>query len=257
MPKNRQGNKSESEANANVSASAADDANDDNQQTVLLAIESLKQDLMAKMEEKATAQSAELRSQIGQIQTELRCAVEQVDKRMEAAEGRVSELEAEVSGRSDSFASMEADVSVMKKELATLRDRCEDLEARLRRCNIRIMGVKEGREHGKHPSQFVTNLLKEALNLEKPPTIDRAHRTLRSKPTQDNLPPRVFVVKCHYFSEKESLLKKAMEMKSVTTADGDHIRILPDFIQTMSKQRAAFTEVRGLLRGCEGVRYGL
>ena len=64
-------------------------------------------------------------------------------------------------------------------------------------------------------------------------------------------------MKCHYFSEKESLLKKAIEMKSVTTADGDHIRILPDFTQTMSKQRAAFTEVWGLLRGCEGVRYGL
>lgn len=255
MPRNRQGNKSEPEANAN--ASAADDADDDNQQVVLLAIKSLKQDLMAKMEEKATAQSADLRSQIGQIQTELRCAVDQVVKRMEATESRVSELEAEVSGRSDSFATMEADVSQMKKELVTLRDRCEDLEARSRRCNIRITGVKEGREHGKHPSQFVAYLLKEALDLEKPPTIDRAHRTLRSKPAQDNLPPRAFVVKCHYFSEKESLLKTAMERKAVTTADGDHIRILPDFTQTVSKQRAAFTEVRGLLRSCEGVRYGL
>ena len=88
MPKSRQGNKSELEANANANASASspDDTNDDSQQAVLLAIESLKQDLTAKMEEKATAQSAELRSQVGQIQTELRCAVEQVDKRMEAAE---------------------------------------------------------------------------------------------------------------------------------------------------------------------------
>lgn len=42
-----------------------------------------------------------------------------------------------------------------------------------------------------------------------------------------------------------------MEMKSVTTADGDRIQILLDYTQTVSKQRAAFTEVRGLLRGCE------
>lgn len=258
MPRNRQGNKTESEANANANVGASeDDANEDSQQVVLLAIQSLRQDVMAKIEEKATAQLAVLQSQIGQIKTELLCAVEKVDKRVEATESRVSELEEEVSGRSDSFAAMEADVSGMKKELATLRDRCEDLEARSRRCNVRITGVKEGREHGKHPSQFVADMLKEALDLEKPPTIDRAHRTLRSKPTQDNIPPRAFVVKCHYFSEKESLLKKAIEMKSVTTADGDHIRILPDFTQTVSKQRAAFTEVRGLLRGCEGVRYGL
>ncbi|KAK1900543.1 LINE-1 retrotransposable element ORF1 protein [Dissostichus eleginoides] len=39
--------------------------------------------------------------------------------------------------------------------------------------------------------------------------------------------------------------------------DGDQIRLLPDFTQAVSKQRAAFTEVRGLLRNCEGVRYGL
>ena len=128
MSKIRQGNKYESEANAN--ASAADDASNNNQQAVLLAFESLKQDLMAKMEEKATAQSAELRIQIGQFWTELRCAVEQVDKRMEAAETGVSELEAEVSGRSDWFAAMEADVSIRKKELTTLRDRCKNLEVR-------------------------------------------------------------------------------------------------------------------------------
>ncbi|KAK1904451.1 LINE-1 retrotransposable element ORF1 protein [Dissostichus eleginoides] len=46
-------------------------------------------------------------------------------------------------------------------------------------------------------------------------------------------------------------------MKSVTTPDGDQVRLLPDFTQAVSKQRAAFTEVRGLLRNCEGVRYGL
>ncbi|KAK1899725.1 Peptidyl-tRNA hydrolase [Dissostichus eleginoides] len=31
-------------------------------------------------------------------------------------------------------------------------------------------------------------------------------------------------------------------MKSVTTPDGDQIRLLPDFTQAVSKQRAAFTE---------------
>lgn len=257
MPRNHQRNQSESEANANANANEAEDANDDSQWAVLLAIQSLKQDLKAKIEEKATAQLTELQSQISQFRTELLDAVEKTDKLVEAAESRVSELEVEVSGCSDLFAAMEADVSGMKKELATLRDRCEDLEARLRRCNVCITGVKEGREHGKHPSEFVADMLKEALNLEKPPTIDWAHRTLLSKPMQENIPPWAFVVKCHYFSEKESLLKKAMEMKSVTTADGDHIRILPDFIQTVNKQRAAFTEVQGLLRGCEGVCYGL
>ena len=226
------------------------------QHAILQAIETLKQDLMAKIEEKALAQSTELRSQVAQIQTELRNAVEKADKRTEAVESRVSELEDGVDRHADTLTSVESDINEMKKELATLRVRCEDQEARSRRCNIRITGVKEGREHGKQPYQFVANMLKVALNLERPPILDRAHRSLRSRP-DDSLPPRVFVVKCHYFTEKEALLKKAREMKTVTTADGDQIRILPDFTQLVSKQRAAFTEVRGLLRGREGVRYGL
>ncbi|KAL3051929.1 hypothetical protein OYC64_002035 [Pagothenia borchgrevinki] len=258
MPKNRQGNnKLGPAAEASANANLADDADINDQHVVLNAIASLKQDLLAKIEEKAIAQSAELQIQTTQIWTELRSVVEQVNKRIEVTEGRVSEREAAVSSHSDSITCMTSDVTGMKKELATLRDRCEDLEARSRRCNIRIIGVGEGREHGKHPSQFVADMLRVSLGLDKPPTLDRAHRALRSRATQDGLPPQAFIVKCHYLSEKESLLKKAKEMKSVTTPDGDQIRLLPDFTQALSKQRAAFTEVRGLLRSCEGVRYGL
>ncbi|KAI4821137.1 hypothetical protein KUCAC02_029085 [Chaenocephalus aceratus] len=168
--------------------------------------------------------------------------VEQVNKRIEVTEGRVSELEAEVSNHLDSITCMTSDVDMKKELQATLRDRCEDLEARSRRCNIRIIGVKEGREHGKHPSQCVADMLKVSLGIDKPPTLNRAHRALRSRATQDGLPPWDFIVKFHYLSEKESLLKKAIEMKSVTTPDGDQIRLLPDFTQAVSKQRAAFTE---------------
>ncbi|KAJ8263918.1 hypothetical protein GJAV_G00143070 [Gymnothorax javanicus] len=46
-------------------------------------------------------------------------------------------------------------------------------------------------------------------------------------------------------------------MKHLTTADGDNIHIQPDYTQAVAKQRAEFNEVRGLLRTCEGIRYGL
>lgn len=99
----------------------------------------------------------------------------------------------------------------MKKELALLKAQCEDLEARSRRCNVCVMGVKEGREQGTHPSEYVSEMLKKALAPEKKPTLDRVHRTLRTKPTQDDQPSRAFVVKCHYLREKELLLRKAAE----------------------------------------------
>lgn len=224
---------------------------------VLQAINSLKEDLIAKIEEKAIAQSDELCRQVDQLRIELRSAVEHVNARVEAAEERVTGLESAMGRHSDSITTLEKEFNVIKKDLDALRERTEDLEARSRRSNIRITGVKEGREHGKRITEFMAGLLKDALNLEKIPLLDRAHRTLRSRPTDDNAPPRAFVVKCHYFSEKEDLMRKATAMKSIITAHGDQIRIFPDFTQTVNKQRAAFSEVRSLLRECDGVRFGL
>ncbi|KAL7841142.1 hypothetical protein SRHO_G00248330 [Serrasalmus rhombeus] len=194
------------------------------QQAVLQAINALKVDLLAKIDEKASAQAAELRDQIGKLQAELGNALEQVKTRVEATETRMVELEASVSGHSDFIVSVEKDMLTLRKELATLKDRCEDLEARSRRSNLRIMGMKEGREGGKKLTQFVANLLKDVLNLETPPLLDRAHRSLR---------------------------------KAHDNSCGDRIRVLPDFTLTVSRRRAAFNEIRSLLRGCEGVRYGL
>lgn len=182
--------------NANASAelqatSKKDTASASYNCVVLQAINSLREDLIAKIEEKAAAQSVELCSQVDQLRTELRSAVDYVNARVEAAEGRVTELESALGGDFDSITTLEKEFSVMKKELAILRERSEDLEARSRRSNIRITGVKEGREHGKRITEFVADLLKEALNLEKAPLLDRSHRTLRSRPTDDNEPPRL------------------------------------------------------------------
>ncbi|KAK1900433.1 Isoprenyl transferase [Dissostichus eleginoides] len=59
MPKNRQGNnKLEPAAEASTNANLAVDADINDQHVVLNAIASLKQDLVAKIEEKAIAQSA-------------------------------------------------------------------------------------------------------------------------------------------------------------------------------------------------------
>lgn len=90
-----------------------------------------------------------------------------------------------------------------------------DLEARSCCCNIRIMGVKDGRENGERLSDFVAHLLKGTLALDKPPLLERAHRILRSKPTDENAPPWVIIVQCHYFGEKEAILRKATQRSAV------------------------------------------
>ena len=83
-----------------------------------------------------------------------------------------------------------------------------------------------------------------------------AHRTLRVGPG-DSDPLRAFVNRCHYYQEKEEILRKAGHMKHLTTGDGNNIRIQHDYTQAVAKQRAEFNEVWGLLRTCDGIRYGL
>lgn len=166
-------------------------------------------------------------------------------------------LETAAGEQSDAVTALEQEVTRMKKEITMLKDRAEDLEARSRRCNIRVVGVREGWESGKRPVQFIADMLRELLQLDKTPVLDRAHRALRSKPKHDNQPPRAFIARCHYFQEKEEILRKAATLRQLKTSDGDTVRVLPDFTQAVTRQRAAFTEVRNLLRSCEGIRFGL
>ena len=65
------------------------------------------------------------------------------------------------------------------------------------------------------------------------------------------------MIRCHYCQEKEAILRKAAEVKQVIFTLGDQIRIYPDYTQAVTKQRTAFREVRAMLRGCEGICYGL
>ncbi|KAJ4921132.1 hypothetical protein JOQ06_013914, partial [Pogonophryne albipinna] len=141
-------------------------------------------------------QSKELRREISQLRDELRSAVDRVSSRTKSLEDRVES---------------------------------EDLEARSRRCNLRITGIQEKREAGKNPTDFVAKLLQETLGLEKEPLLDICHRTLRERPQEDQ-PPRAFVVRCHYYQEKEATLRKA-----ATDPTTSHIRLYPSSREAESR----------------------
>ncbi len=160
---------------------------------------------------------------------------------MEATARQVTELEAAVSGHSNSITTLETKMLAMKREMSTRKERWEDLEARSCCCNIQIIGVKEGRENRGRMTNFVANPLRESLPLEKPLLLDRVHQRLRSRPTDEDALPVLLL--------SERILQKALDQKPIKTTAGDKIAIFRDYTQAMSKQRAAFKEVRALLRG--------
>lgn len=102
----------------------------------------------------------------------------------------------------------------------------------------------------------MAGLLKNALGLDNSPTLDRLNRTLRARPG-DKDPPRVFVIKCHYYKEKEAILRKAAKAKEMITPDGDKIRIYLVYTLTVVKQCAAFRDVKKILMDCHDVEYRL
>lgn len=94
---------------------------------------------------------------------------------------RNKEVDETLNEQSDIITDMGTRLKEMEKEIVKLRARSEDLEARSRRNNIRVVGVREGAEAGKKPAEFVAGLLKEKLGLAATPTLDRAHRALGAR----------------------------------------------------------------------------
>ena len=90
-------------------------------------------------------------------------------------------------------------------------ERCEDLQNRARRQNLRLYQVPEGSE-GKDMVAFIKKLLPKVLTdlllTEDDIRIDRAHRTLMSKP-RENDPPRPIVINLADYTVKEEILQQA------------------------------------------------
>ncbi|KAK7896625.1 hypothetical protein WMY93_021950 [Mugilogobius chulae] len=150
---------------------------------------------------------------------------------------------------------LEKEVRCLKETVTTLSEKTEDLEGRQRRCNIRILGLKEQFEAGTQPVTSVAKLLQEVLGMDAVPTLDRAHRSLQPVPPKGQRPPP-FVVKFHCYQEKLEVLRRAAR-NGPLFYHGDKILIFPDLPPTVAKRGGSFKKVKELLRGLQGVKYGM
>ncbi|KAJ3614353.1 hypothetical protein NHX12_017927 [Muraenolepis orangiensis] len=129
----------------------------------------------------------------------------------------MAQMKTDICGKMDSVVdSLRAEIALVPTELLTkfdklkcevtdLQNKCDDLEGRQRRNNIRVLGVPEGVE-GPHPTEYMADLLGDLLQLVDKPVLDRAHRSSRAKPRAGE-PPRPFVIRIHHFQTKELILR--------------------------------------------------
>ncbi|KAK5921256.1 hypothetical protein CgunFtcFv8_024974 [Champsocephalus gunnari] len=160
---------------------------------ILRAIQSLREDLLKKMDDNAEMQFKELRREISQLRDELRFAVDRVSSRTKSLEDRVESLDTAANDHSDLITTLERDVQQLTSSLTGVRTWRRGLGG----ATSASTRIQEKREAGKNPTDFVAKLLQETLGFEKEPLLDICHRTLRERPQEDQ-PPRAFVVRFHY-----------------------------------------------------------
>lgn len=172
----------------------------------------------------------------------LETSVTDVKQRLESLEQRTTEAESRISASEDAGFRHDRAIRYLLKREATLTTICDDLQNRLRRNNLRIYQVLEDTEK-EDMVGFVKQLIKttlrlpDNLNLQ----IERAHRSLGSKPAP-SAPPRSIIVRFLDYTVKEATLRQAWSQKQVMF-QGKPIYFDQDYSPDVQKKRAKVREV--------------
>lgn len=137
---------------------------------------------------------------------------------------------------------------MLQLQVKALQEKSVDTENRLRRNNIRIIGLSE-RAEGSRPAEFAETFLISLLDLPAmPPTfvVERAHRVPPTPPIPGN-PPRPFLLKLLNYRDRDRILAAAREKQDLRFNNAK-IMLFPDYSPEVQQRRRSFTEVRRRLR---------
>lgn len=178
-------------------------------------------------------------------------AVTDIKDQMAKHEERMGQIEERASAVEDTVMRHQRALRYLVHRDIDLSEKCEDLQNRLRRNNIRIFQIKEGSE-GNDTAEFVKGLLRETLKL--PPEMDikieRAHRSLGPKPKDSAAPPRSIIVRFLDAAVKDEIIRQAWSQKQVFFQD-KRIFFDQDYSPDLQKKRAKVHEVIKQLKNKE------
>lgn len=176
--------------------------------------------------------------------TRLETSVGGLSAQLTKLEKRVVDAEERLSAAEDGNAAHGKAIGFLLQREAELLERCEDLENRHRRQNLRLYQLPEGSE-GRDMIAFIKKLLPTVLtNLpltEADIRIDRAHRALMPKP-KENDPPRSIVIKFADYTVKEQILQHAWRQRTVKMGE-KQIYFDNDYSPELQRKRAQVRHV--------------
>uniref|UniRef100_A0A3Q3AYA0 L1 transposable element RRM domain-containing protein n=1 Tax=Kryptolebias marmoratus TaxID=37003 RepID=A0A3Q3AYA0_KRYMA len=199
-----------------------------------------------------TENLASIKAELLAVKSEFTNTLATIQRDVRGLKDTVAELETSCSTFSDDITTLQAKVEQLTADMKILDNKCDDLEARSRRNNLRLIGISEDFSVS---STAISTLLKEAFQLEKEPLVDRAHRTLQPKPRPGER-PRAIIVRLHYHSDCMDILRRARTQQPVKIGDR-RFSVFPDHTPRTARARAAYNDVRRQLREIPGIRFGL
>ena len=172
-----------------------------------------KTELQAALTEKLSNIKTELRA----VKSEISDSITNIQSDVHTLKGTVGEIKTSLSSCTDVITTVKAKVEHLSTELIRLDNKCEDLEARSQRNNIRLVGIPEDFSTSS-AATAISSLLKEALKLEKEPLVDCTHRTLQPKPKPGER-PRPIVARLHYHMDCVDILRRARAQRRIKIGD--------------------------------------
>lgn len=175
---------------------------------------------------------------------------------MQKLRERTTEVEQRVSRLEDTARPLPSDLARVQKQLAEMTDKADDIENRLRRNNVRLVGLPEGVE-GRAPEKFMEDWLKSTFGPEPFSSllaIERAHR-IPTRPLPPGAPPRPLIMRFLNYRDRDATLAAA-RAKGGLTHNGSQLSFFPDYSIAIQKQRATFLGVKRRLRAA-GVVYSM
>lgn len=172
---------------------------------------------------------------------EVKIDVSLIRQDLQRLRDRVTEMETRISRVEDE---VQVTTERLQHQLAMILAKQDDMENRLRRCNLRFVGIPEGLE-GSDPPSFLENLLVTTFGRAEFSTmfvVERAHR-LAAKPPPQGAPPRTFIAKMLNFRDRDTVLRLT-RLKGNLPFKNSEIKVFPDFSAEVQKKRAHFTEAK-------------
>lgn len=171
--------------------------------------------------------------------TELKNSVCALQTRMDEAETRISNVE-------DSAANMVNDNMRLTERVDKLWQRIENYENQSRRNNVRLVGLKEGKEAGSNMNDYVRKILRDGFKLDGEEfEIERSHRNGGPRP-DDNAAPRIILVKFLRYTAREKALAAAKKIKGLKW-EGCTISMFEDLTKERSDRRRLFSPIMKIL----------